>query len=70
MVDIVLLEYDLVLLALLLVGMDNIVIVLIKLVERLIHLRGKTMVSADPLSDSLVLFSILLVKDDENEIET
>lgn len=70
MVDIVLLEDDLVLLALLLVGMDNIVIVLIELVERLIHLRGETMVSADPLSDSLVLFSILLVKDDENEIET
>jgi hypothetical protein len=66
LIDIVLLEDDLILFAFLLVWVDNIVVILVKLVEGFVDLGSKTMVTANPLSDSLVLLSILLIKNDED----
>jgi hypothetical protein len=70
LIDIVLLEDDLILFAFLLVRVDNIVVILVKLVEGFVDLGSKAMVTANSLSDSLVLLSILLIQNDEDKIET
>jgi hypothetical protein len=71
LVDVVLLEDLLVITSLLcLVGMDDVLIILVESVIALGHLRGKPMVSADSLTDPLVLFCALLIQDDEDQIKT
>ena len=55
---------------LVLIRVDDVFIVFVELVVGFIDLRSKPMISADSLSDSLIFFRTLFVKDDEDKIET
>ena len=70
MIDVVLLENYLVVFGLMLVGVDDVVVVLVETVEGLVYFRSHTVVAAHAVRDSFVFLGIFLVKHDEHQIET
>lgn len=71
LIDVVLLEDLLIIASLLcLIGMNDILIILIEGVIVFSHFRSKSMISAHSLTNPLVFLCTLLIKDDEDEIET
>lgn len=72
LVDVVFLVYLVILscVLLLLVGVDDILIVLIESIIAFRHFRGQPVVAAHSLTDAFVLLCAFLVEDDEDEIET
>lgn len=66
LVDVVLLKDYLVVLGLLVVGVDDVVVVLGESVEGLVHLWGHPVVAADSVGYSLVLLGVLVVQDYED----
>ena len=70
LIDAVLLEDDLIAFGLLLARMNDVVVVLVETVERLVHLGSQSMVTADSIGDLLVFLGTLLVEDDEDQIES
>jgi hypothetical protein len=51
-------------------GIDYIIIRIHVLVQKVVELRGKPMISADFLSDKLVALLCLYILDNENQIES
>jgi len=52
------------------VWMDDVIIILVKLVKSLINFGSQSMIAGDSLSNFFILLGAFLIENDEDQIET